>query len=353
MKARSYLFPAVFLLGVFLPPAMAGTFADKARERKQQREEQKLAVEQAKTGVVTISLMHQGLERTCDVHVPVSYNGKTAVPVVMVFHGGGGNAGNVREQSGMNAKADREGFIVVYPQGTGKKRFGKMQGSWNSGKAGGGEAYKQNIDDVGFINRMLDQLEAKFNIDKDRIYSTGISMGGMISYRLACESSERIAAIAPVSTALVTEPCMPKRPVPVMHFQGTADRLIPYQGGKSDATLPKKVVVGGSYPSTKEVIGFWTAEDQCPAKSRVTYQKGEATCETYGPCAGNAEVILCTIRGGGHTWPGTKEEIKKSWLNKILGKTTEDISATDAMWEFFKRHPRPIKMRSLKERYVR
>ena len=339
VKKKICLLTAFFLM-ICLPFSMAGTFADKAKERKQQRDEEKVAAEQAKTGVVTCSLTHQGLKRTYDVHVPPSYNGKTSVPLVMVFHGGGGNAKNTCKQSGMNEKADQEGFIVVYPQGTGKERLGKMQGSWNSGAIGGGEAYKKNIDDIGFINQMLDQLEAQYNIDKDRVYSTGISMGGMISYRLGCEASERIAAIAPVSTALVTEPCAPERPVPVLHFQGTDDRMIPYQGGKSDSTLPKKVVVGGVYPSTREVISFWTQKDRCPATSQVTYKKGDVTCETYGPCAGNSEVTLCTIQGGGHTWPGTKVEIKKSWLNKILGKTTQDISATDTMWEFFKRHPR-------------
>ena len=345
MKRKTYLL-LIFFLMICLPLAMAGIFAEKAQERKQQREDKKIAVEQAKTGVVTLWFMHQGLKRTFDVHVPPSYTGKTPVPLVMVFHGGGGNAENTRKQSGMNEKADQEGFIVIYPQGTGKERLGKMQGTWNSGAIGGGEAYKENIDDVGFINRMLDQLEEKYSIDRDRIYSTGISMGGMISYRLACESSERIAAIAPVSTALVTEPCVPVRPVPVLHFQGMADKVIPYQGGKSDPTIPKKVVVGGIYPSTREVINFWIQKDQCPATSHVTYQKGEVTCETYGPCAGDAEVTLCSIQGGGHTWPGTKIEIKRPLINKVLGNATQDISATDAMWEFFKRHPKPKTNRS-------
>ncbi len=332
MKLKMTLL-GTFLLLMCLPLAKAGAFGERAKERRQERQEQK-------TGVVTLSLEHQGLRRTYDVHVPPSYDGKKPMPLVMVFHGGGGNAENTRKQSGMNEKADQEGFIVVYPQGTGEKHLGTMRGTWNSGKTGGGKAYEKNIDDVGFINRMLDDLEKRYAVDPERIYATGISMGGMISYRLACESADRIAAVAPVSTALVTEPCAPARPVSVLHFQGTEDRLIPYQGGPSDPTLPKNVVVGGAYPSTQEVISFWAAQDRCPAKPEITYQKGEVTCETYSPCAGDTEVTLCSVQGGGHTWPGTGIKIRRPLVDKIMGKTTQDIVATDTMWEFFKRHPR-------------
>ncbi|MEI7751742.1 MAG: PHB depolymerase family esterase [Candidatus Omnitrophota bacterium] len=339
MNNRTAFFTVFFLL-ICLPLVMAGVLADKAQERKQQRDEKKVAAEQAKTGVVTCSLTHQGLNRTYDVHVPASYIGKTPVPLVMVFHGGGGDSAHMRIQSGMNEKADQEGFIVVYPQGTGKKIFGRIKGTWNAGKAGGGTAYNNKIDDIGFINAMLNDLESKYNIDKDRIYSTGHSMGGMITYRLACESADRIAAIAPVATSLVADRCEPSRPVAVLHFQGTKDRPVPYEGGVSDPELPRSFVVGGPYRPTRETIAFWSQKDQCSKTSQVTYQKGDVICETQGPCADNTEVTLCTVKGGGHTWPGSPRATDKKWWKKLVGETTQDISATDTMWEFFKRHPK-------------
>jgi polyhydroxybutyrate depolymerase len=339
MKFRKALFLAAIFF-ICLPLAVAGPLADKIRQKKEEREEKKTAAEQAKTGVVTFSLEHQGRKRTYDVHMPPSYDGKTPMPLVMAFHGGGGDSAHMRKQSGFNEKADKEGFIVVYPQGTGKKILGKIKGTWNVGKTGGGYAYENQVDDVGFINSMLNDLEKRYAIDKNRIYSTGHSMGGMITYRLACESADRIAAIAPVATSLVTEPCKPSRPIAVLHFQGTEDRPIPYEGGASDPKLPKSFAIGGPYRSAKETASFWARADQCSGVSQVTYQKGQVTCETTGSCVQGTEVTLCTVKGGGHTWPGSPMPIDKKWWKKLVGETTQDISATDTMWEFFKKHPK-------------
>lgn len=294
-------------------------------------------------GNYSFSFTHQGRERLYNVHVPESYDSRTSVPLVINFHGGGGDMEAAATQSDMNAKSEEAGFIVVYPQGVVRpisKIFGLSGGTWNAGVAGGGYAYDNNIDDVGFISKMLDELELQYKIDRQRIYSTGLSMGGMMSYRLACELSDRIAAIAPIASNLVLDQteCTPSRPISVMHFQGTADRVVPYNGGESDPTLPKYFVVGGPYKPIQETINFFADLNSCNTDKRITYQKGEVVCQTQDSCSGNTEVILCTIDGGGHTWPGGIIANTDGKWQEYVGKITQDISATAAMWNFFQKH---------------
>lgn len=294
-------------------------------------------------GNYSFSLLHQDKKRLFNVHVPESYDGKKAVPLVINLHGGGGDMTSAASQSEMNAKSDEAGFIVVYPQGVVRPLSGILGlngGTWNAGVYGGGYSYNQNIDDVGFISKMIDELETKYNIDKQRIYSTGLSMGGMMSYRLACELSDRIAAVAPIASNLVLEKeqCKLSRPISVMHFQGTADRIVPYSGGPSDPTLPRVFVVGGPYESIQTTVDFFASLNSCTADKKITYQKGEVACQTQNICSGATEVTLCTIDGGGHTWPGGVVTNTDSKWQEYVGKVTKDISATDAMWEFFKKH---------------
>ena len=188
-------------------------------------------------------------------------------------------------------------------------------------------------DDVKFVRELLDDLAKVVNVDPKRIYATGISNGGMMCYRLAAEMSNRIAAIAPVSGTLAVEKCRPQRPVPVIHFHGTDDKLVPFNG--PDQRTAKVF----AFKSVEETIRTWVKIDGCPTKPKITklpHKADDGTTverKTYGPGKEGAEVILYVINGGGHTWPGRK------WPVPWLGKTTTDISANDLMWEFFKRHP--------------
>jgi polyhydroxybutyrate depolymerase len=273
-----------------------------------------------------------GLERHYAVHAPPNYDPMRPIAVILNFHGGGGNSKTQRTISQMDQSSDRYGFIVVYPEGTGAKlRLINPEGyTWNAG-ACCGWAMENRVDDVGFVNAMLDDLEKYYNIDKKRVYATGISNGAMLCYRLACELSHRIAAIAPVAGTMGVSYCRSTRPVSVMHFHGTADQFVPFAGGAGSRSLP-----GQYFESVETTIAFWVKQDGISGGPARTVKSGQATGYYYGPGAAGAEVVLWVIEGGGHTWPGGRF----GFLGQnFLGPLTQDISANDLMWEFFQKHP--------------
>jgi polyhydroxybutyrate depolymerase len=277
----------------------------------------------------TRSLEVGGRTRSYILHLPPRYDPKRPTPVVLAFHGAMTNAPIMAWCSGLSDKADKAGFIVVYPNGTGK---GNLLLVWNSGGYHGPGA-EQLPDDVAFVAAILDKLPRLAHVDPKRIYATGISNGGMMCYRLAAELAHRIAAIAPVSGTLAVEKCRPRRPVPVMHFHGTEDDLVPFHG--PDERTAKLL----AFKSVEETIRIWARIDGCPEKPKTIAlpdKLDDGTTvrqEVYGPGRDGAEVVLFVINGGGHTWPG------RQWPVPWLGKTTRDISANDLMWEFFKKHP--------------
>jgi polyhydroxybutyrate depolymerase len=287
-----------------------------------------LAVEPLTPGDHTRTLQVDGRTRSYIVHVPPKYDAKPT-PVVLAFHGAVTNAFIMALSTGLSAKADEAGFLVVYPNGTGKGDFFLF---WNSGGFRGPKAEKPP-NDVAFVKAILDDLPKVLSIDPKRVYATGISNGGMMCYRLAAELSERIAAIAPVSGTMAGEKCRPRRPVSVMHFHGTDDKLVPFNG--PDEQTAKFL----SFKSVDETIRIWAKIDGCPMKPQTIDLPSMADDGTsvkkkiYGPGKQGSEVILFVIQGGGHTWPG------RTWPIPWLGKTTKNISANDLMWEFFQRHP--------------
>lgn len=266
------------------------------------------------------SVTVDGATREFRVHVPASYDPRRATPLVLNFHALGFSAAHQEELSLMTAKADAAGFVVVYPEGTGLPR------SWNAG-ACCAPARVVGVDDVAVVRAVLDDVEAKLCIDARRVYATGMSNGAFLTQRLGCELAERIAAIAPVAGVMGMPVCTPARPVPVMHFHGTADLFVPYDGGGLEGFTP-----------VAESIAGWRERNGCGGGGDapvVTFAADDVTCETWGECAADAEVTLCTVVDGGHTWPGGTPLVAG-------GHMTETISATDAMWEFFVRHPRPL-----------
>ncbi len=270
-------------------------------------------------------------ERHYSLHVPSSYTSRKAVPVILNFHGGGGNSKTQRHISRMDETADREGFIVVYPQGTNKKsRFFKGY-TWNAGGCCGW-AQEHKIDDVKFTTMLLDVLEKDFVIDTKRVYATGISNGAIMSYRLACEMADRIAAIAPISGPMEMKVCKPTRPISIIHFHGTADQFAPYHGGAGKRSMP-----GQNFNSVKGTIDAWKKIQHLQSVKPLV-SKGNTKISIQSFRSRKAEFKLYTLDGGGHTWPGGQF----GFLGKrFLGEMNMNISANDIMWEFFKEHTLP------------
>ena len=254
----------------------------------------------------TWTVMVGGVARTANVHVPASYDPARATPVVLNIHGRTGSAAGMATLTKAIATSDAEGFILVHPQS------GTSPTAWNSGTCCE-PATTNNVDDVGFFAKLLDELEARLCVDTNRVFAMGISNGGYMSHTLACKMADRIAAIGPVAGLLLQSPCSPSRPVPVMMINGTADSLSQYQ------------FVG-------QGVTFWANKNQCTTETQ-TFHNGDTTCVTRGGCAAGADVTLCTVADGGHQWPGGD-------ALPFLGKKTDAIIATSALWQFFLAHPR-------------
>jgi polyhydroxybutyrate depolymerase len=282
-----------------------------------------------KPGDYEETIIAGGKIRNYLLHVPPSYDGKKT-PLVIVLHGGGGNAGSTAEMTGMNIKSDQAGFIAVYPNGTSRISDEKLL-TWNAGNCCG-YALDNNIDDVGFIRELIGKLERELSIDTARIYATGISNGGMMSYRLACELSDKIAAIAPVAGAMGMADCNPVNPVSVIIFHGTADDHVLYEGGTPRTQLDTHPRVD---KPVSYAVDFWVKADGCsPAATKET--KGYIVKEVYSGGRNGTGVVLYTIVGGKHAWPGGKP----GWLGGDV--PTREISATDLMWDFFVSHPKQL-----------
>ncbi len=273
------------------------------------------------------TLTFGGIERSYIVHIPSVYDGSHAVPLVLDFHGGGGNAETQIRTSNFESLADEKGFIVVYPNGNG--RLGDRLLTWNGGTCCG-YAVANQIDDVGFVRALIADLQTIVKVDPKRIYATGLSNGGIFSYRLACDASDLFAAIGPVSGTLNYARCNPKEPLSVIDFHGTTDEHVPYDGGVGDKSL-----AGVPFVSVKDSIDFWLKFDQCPLTPK-TESFADVQHDAYSNCANGTAVELYTIVGGGHAWPGGNGP---AWPGG--DQPTQTISATKIMWDFFAAHPKP------------
>jgi polyhydroxybutyrate depolymerase len=274
------------------------------------------------------SILVGDIKRTYIVHLPAQYKEGQSYPLVFVLHGGTANAENAIRMSQMSLKADKEGFIVVYPNGTGKFEDKLLQ--WNDGSQRSGHE-ENTADDIAFFRQLISRLEKEHDIDPKRIYATGISNGGIMTYRLGCELSDVLAAIAPVAGALNYDKSAPTSPLSLIIFHGTADEYVPYNGGIGKAA-------GGKQRIDKSVayaVDYWVKHNGCnpvPKKEK----SGSIIKESYSGGKANTEVVPYTIKGGGHSWPGGINGLRYGNVNP----PTHEISATDLIWEFFKKHPK-------------
>jgi polyhydroxybutyrate depolymerase len=301
----------------------------------------------------SLSVRSGGLTRTCLVHVPARA-GQGPLPVVINYHGGGSNAAQLRGYSRMNLTADRHGFAVVYPNGTGVVPGQRLLLTFNAGRCCP-PASLADVDDVGCTEAMIALLAERISVDSRRIYATGMSNGGMMAHRLAADS-DLVASIAPVAGQLNVTTFAPRRAVPVMAFHSVDDIRAPYGGGRSrvidpgsggdGAGSPRRPRYRGVFPPVEDGIRRWAAHDGCPAEpvigSVVTGARGSVnegqtvTRIRYGPGRDGSEVVLFRLTGAGHVWPGSPVA-----LPRLLGRPTTLIDANEEMWRFFAAHPKP------------
>lgn len=275
-----------------------------------------------RTGLQRGRMEHDGRDRRYLIYVPESYDPAAPAPLVLSFHGFSSNPSQQMEFSQWNPVADEHGFIVVYPRATG------LPPGWNTGEINLAAALTRgDVDDLGFVDALLDELLADYCIDPDRIYGNGLSNGGGMSHYLACELADRIAAIGGVAGAYNTSDCTPSRPVPVMAFHGTADNIVPYEGGQGG---------GFALPPVEEWAADWAVRNGCDPTPEPLSQEGDASAVQYTGCDADATVILYTLDGGGHNWPGGGDQPEF-----IVGEVNRDVNASALMWEFFMAHPMP------------
>ena len=269
------------------------------------------------------SLTFKGLVRTYLLHVPPGYVNTKPTSLIIALHGGFGSALNIENQSKLSIKSDEANFIVVYPEGI--KVFGVR--TWNAGGCCG-PAESFNIDDVGFIDALIKKLSLEYNIDQKRIYATGISNGGMMSYRLASDLANKIAAVAPVAATMVIKTKLnPSRPVPIIHFHSFNDINVPYKGGVGSG-------VSGHYnPPLDSVFNVWMNVNGCVKRDTVKNDQNYLLVK-WSNCNKNSEIHFYMTRDGGHSWPGGVKYLPGDEPSRV-------INADDLMWEFFQAHPMP------------
>lgn len=265
--------------------------------------------------------------RSYRLHLPTGYSGTTPVPLVLLLHGGGLQPVASTLSYQMDPVADANGFIVVYPLGT----LGP-QGDYTWDAYGCcGAAQLGGVDDVAFIRALVASLQSTYRIDRNRIYASGMSNGGFMAQRLACDAADLFAAVAAVSSALDTGACEPSQPVGVMMFNGTADQNVVYDGGYG---------TNQPYPRDDNPVSFavatWTHLDACGATPYVaTSTPGDIVVDTYAPCASGRQYVLYTLIGAGHEWPGSDQP------GDTGDPPIEEISASSLIWTFFAAQARP------------
>jgi len=285
-------------------------------------------------GDYTFELSTAGVERSYIVHLPPAPGSRPAL--VLNFHGGGGNARQYQAYVEMDRLADREGFVVVYPNGSGLLRERLL--TWNAGGCCG-YAMRMNVDDVGFVRALLDDLGVRIAFDRRRVYATGMSNGAMMSYRLAAELPGAVAAIAPVAGAMMLGTQPPPRAKPVLHFHSIDDHRAVYGGGLGAPFPFTNVRV--LHPSVEARLALWAQTNGCDGDLQAITQREwtdadghrhSATLLRYAHCG--AETALWRLSGAGHVWPGGRID----YFPVLLGPGTRVIDANEEMWRFFQRH---------------
>jgi len=319
--------------------AQDGPLRQRLKERLQQRQQERASTQSASASVpgainqpgdYRLTLTHDGLSRAYLLHVPKSYPATHPTPLLVALHGGGGNMDFQADDSsyGLISASEREGFVVAFPNGYSRFPGGKLA-TWNAGNCCGASR-DNNVDDVGFIRDMVKRISAQLQIDPGRVYASGMSNGGMMSYRLACEAADVFSAIAVVAGTDNTRLCQPIRPVAVLHIHAKNDDHVLFNGGAGPAAFSKEAET--QHTSIPDTVAKWTHLDACSLPPKRVLDRPGASCESYAPCAGGSAVQLCVTDTGAHSWPGG---------HKTRGgeQPSQALSANQVMWDFFSQLP--------------
>lgn len=274
-----------------------------------------------RSGAIPGTIIASGEEREYLLYVPRSYDSSRPTPLVINLHTAMSWPTSSMNISQWNTVADEQGFLVLYPAGRGR---------WSKSWEMTGSETPRLMPDVLFISQLIDRMESTYHIDKTRIFANGMSNGGGMAFVLSCTLSDRIAAIGMVSPGLYPQSswCTDRRPVPVIAFHGTADPIAPYNGGRSKFG-------DDLFPSVPDFMTSWARRNRCGPKPIESAIAADVTQLSYPDCAVGAAVLLLTIQGEGHQWPGGKP-IAAQWM---VGPYCNGINATRQMWAFFQAHP--------------
>lgn len=320
----------LLLVGTSLGVTALAQDRGSVRQRLVERLQQKRApsdsnpTQIARPGTYRFQFSHGGLSREYMVHVPAR-RAPGPTPVLLALHGGGGNMEYQAKNYGLIEKSEQAGFIAVFPNGYSRLPGGKFA-TWNAGKCCG-QARDRNIDDVGFLNEVIRRVQLQVRADPKRVFVTGMSNGGLMAYRLACETPQSIRAIAPVAGTDNTAACNPARPVPVIHFHARDDTHVLFNGGAGKDAFRRRDVVT-EFTSVPATIAKWVAINRAQAIPKRVLTVPGANCDLHAAGSRGAPVQLCVTDTGGHSWPGVP--------SKRAGKEPSmAISANDLMWNFF------------------
>lgn len=309
-----------------------GPIREWLKERRAAREANQDTPKTEGSGAVTSPGSHEqtlsvgGLERKYLVHVPRSYDGAKPVPLLLSFHGGGGSMEFQAddERYGQISASEREGFIVVFPNGYSRLPGGRLA-TWNAGGCCG-PAKERNIDDVAFARAIVDTVGKQFNIDRQKVFATGFSNGAMLTHRLACEASDVFKAIAPVAGTDNTLRCNPANPVSVLIIHARNDDHNRFEGGVGEKSVDRGNMASST--SVPETLARWLSRDACAREPRRVLERAGASCDRYQGCRGNASVAICITDSGTHSWPGAKK-------SRSTELPSQAIDANQVMWDFF------------------
>ena len=265
------------------------------------------------------SLQVGELTRYYDLHVPSSYNREQPIPLVLAFHGAGGNGKAMEQLTGFSQLAEQERFIVAYPDA--------INQHWDARR----RTQPETNNDIGFISALIEELGQQYNLDRRRFYVTGFSNGGMFAQRVACELSDRIASGAVVSATMpenLSLICKPTKPVSMLFIHGTADPAVPYGPSSGRALL--------SIPDT---VKYWSTQNRCSPQPIKEVLPGtpQVTLETYQQGANETIVKLYTIQGGTHAW-----KIPQPQTADPVHQPNEALAVSAMIWDFFTQHPGKI-----------